>query len=194
MHRGVASAAPARIKTCQGARVPGCHGAVVPKRPNGPTWPDVARCGPNARVAETAHKRSTATQDAADASLEAWRKVALSEHSDGAKPTLTTGGDMVSLPRLLPGCYCRANNAPQRRQHRASAPPDLPGYCCRATNALHQRQHRASAPPDLPGCCCRATNALHQRQHRAPAPPDLPGCCCRSPRAAAPPTPRLSVA
>ena len=70
---------------------PGRHSARMPE------WSHVARRGTNARMAETAHKCNTATLDAVEASIEAWRTAALSEHGDGAKPTPMTGRDCTQV-------------------------------------------------------------------------------------------------
>ena len=70
------------------SRSPQCPNARVV--PRGPTWHEC----PNGRDCTQCN---TATRDAVEASIEAWRTVASSEHGDGAKPTPMTGGDCTQV-------------------------------------------------------------------------------------------------
>ena len=100
-------AAQRQSGSCLGNNVPkcqaGCHGAVVPKCPNGPTWPDVAR------TAETAHKCSTATQDAVDTSIEAWRRrIERARRRSTTNtwpecPNARSNASMAVMPGVMPG-------------------------------------------------------------------------------------------
>ena len=108
---------------------PGRHSARMPERSH------VARCGTNARTAETAHKCNTATRDAVEASIEAWRTVASSEHGDGAKPTPMTGRDCT---QVQPSVKASVNTKAQRQGPalRLSVAP-----WCRLCGSVASREH-----------------------------------------------------
>jgi len=130
---GAAPSGPAqRPGWIQPTRSPQCPNARVV--PRGPTWHEC----PNGRDCTQCN---TATRDAVEASIEAWRTVASSEHGDGAKPTPMTGGDCT---QVQPSVKASVKTKAQRQGPalRLSVAP-----WCRLRGSVASSEHGDGAKP-----------------------------------------------